>query len=341
MFSRPPYSFGIHSPFFAAVVEVQHRSHRVDAQSVDVVLVQPEQRVGDQEIADFVAAVIEDHRAPVGMLALPRILVFVQRRAVEASQAVAVPREMGRHPIENHADAVAMAVVDEVHEVFGRAVAAGDRIVAHRLIAPTARERMLADRQQFEVRVAHLLAVVHQSTGQLPIVQPAVQLVARSAANCPDALRRSRSAGSARRACGAVPSRPGRSSGNATGRPRSMRCAAATRRRTRTDRSCRSTSPSARPHAELVLLTRAHLGNEQFPDAAGNVLAHRMPPRVPAIEFPDHADGRRVGSPDGEVRARSRRRPSASVRPACRRCARAGPGQTGRNRNRSASELNE
>ncbi len=46
---------------FAAVVEVEHRGHGVDADPVDVVLVEPEQGVGDQEVADLVAAVVEDH----------------------------------------------------------------------------------------------------------------------------------------------------------------------------------------------------------------------------------------------------------------------------------------
>ena len=75
--------------FLAAVVEVQHRGDGIDAQAVDVVLVEPEQGVGEQEVADLVAAVVEDHRAPVGMLALARVGVLVERRAVEAAQAVA------------------------------------------------------------------------------------------------------------------------------------------------------------------------------------------------------------------------------------------------------------
>ncbi len=95
--------------FFAAVVEVQHRGDRIDAQAVDVVLVEPEQGVGEQEVADFVAAVVEDHRAPVGMLALARVGVFVQRGAVELPQAVVIFGEVGRHPVDDHADAVLVA----------------------------------------------------------------------------------------------------------------------------------------------------------------------------------------------------------------------------------------
>ena len=162
----------------AAVVEVEHRGHGVDPQTVDVILVQPEQGVGDEEVADLVAAVVEDQRAPVAMLAAARVGVLVEGRAVELPQAVAVAGEVGGHPVEDHADVVLMAVVDEIHEVLGRAVAAGGREVAHGLIAPTRRQRMLADRQEFEVRVAHLLAVVDQLVGQLAIGQPAVGVVA-------------------------------------------------------------------------------------------------------------------------------------------------------------------
>ena len=89
-FSLPPYMFGIHSPGFARVIQIQHRCDGVHAQPVDVVLLQPEHRVRDQEGADLVAAVVEDQRAPIAMLALARIGVLVQGGAVEECQAVRV-----------------------------------------------------------------------------------------------------------------------------------------------------------------------------------------------------------------------------------------------------------
>ena len=48
-----------------AVVEIQHRGDGIDAQAVDGVALQPEQRVRHQEIDHFGAAVIVDQRAPV------------------------------------------------------------------------------------------------------------------------------------------------------------------------------------------------------------------------------------------------------------------------------------
>ena len=138
-FSRPPNRFGIHCPAVARVVEVEHRRHGVHAQAVDVVLLEPEQRVAQQEVADLVAAVVEDERAPVLVLALPRIGVLVERRAVEAREAVRVLREMPGHPVEDHADARPVARVDEDLEVLRRAEAARRREEARAPGSPTTR----------------------------------------------------------------------------------------------------------------------------------------------------------------------------------------------------------
>ena len=59
------------NPFagLARIVQIEHRSDRIHAQAVNVVFAHPEQRIGEQEILHFVAAVIEDQRSPVGMRA--------------------------------------------------------------------------------------------------------------------------------------------------------------------------------------------------------------------------------------------------------------------------------
>ena len=153
----------------ARVVEVQHRRHGVHAQAVDVILLEPEQRVRQQEIPDLVPAVVEDQRAPVLMLALPRVGVLEERRAVEARQPVFVLRKMARHPVENHAEAGLVAGVDEQLEVLRRAEAAGRREEPEHLVAPGSRERMLHHRQQLDVREAHLLHVRHEPVRQLGV----------------------------------------------------------------------------------------------------------------------------------------------------------------------------
>ncbi len=101
------------------------------------------------------AAVVEDERAPVLVLAHARVLVFVERGAVEADQAVAVLREVPGHPVEDHADAGLVAGVDEELEVLGRAEAARRREEPRHLVAPRPGERVLHHRQQLDVGEAH------------------------------------------------------------------------------------------------------------------------------------------------------------------------------------------
>ena len=58
---------------------------------------------------------------------------------------------MGRHPIEEDADALLVQMVNEIHEVLRRSVATGRRKEAGGLIAPRAEERVLGDGHQFDV----------------------------------------------------------------------------------------------------------------------------------------------------------------------------------------------
>ncbi len=53
--------------------------------------------------------------------------------------------------------------------------------------------------------------------------------------------------------------------------------------------------------AILVAIAVFERGNEQFPNAAGNVFAHLVCAAIPAIEIADHAHTRCVRSPNGEI----------------------------------------
>ncbi len=163
-------------PRLARVVAVQHRGHGIDADAVDVVLLEPEERVGDEEVAHLGAAVVEDERAPVGVRAAPRVGVLVERRAVEAHERELVAREVRRHPVEDHAEAALVQAVDERAELVGRAVARGRGEVARHLVAPRARERMLHDRHQLDVREVEAERVVGELVGELRVGQRAVAL---------------------------------------------------------------------------------------------------------------------------------------------------------------------
>ena len=69
---------------------------------------------------------------------------------------------MRRDPVHDHADTGAVELVDKIHEVLRRAVAAGGGVVPRHLIAPRPVVGVFRHRQQLHVRVVHLAAVVCQ-----------------------------------------------------------------------------------------------------------------------------------------------------------------------------------
>ncbi len=70
------------------------------------------------------------------MATLQRVGVLVQRGAIEITEAVGVVGEMPGHPVQQYAEALAVAGVDQSRKVRRRAEPAGRRIQAGRLIAP-------------------------------------------------------------------------------------------------------------------------------------------------------------------------------------------------------------
>ena len=153
----------------AGVVEVEHRGDGVDAQAVDVELLEPVERVGDQEVADLAAAEVEDVGAPVGVLAAGRVRVLVERRAVEAGQRELVLREVRGHPVDDHADAGLVQPVDEEPEAVGVAEPRGRGEVRRDLVAPRAAERVLHDRHELDVGEAEVGEVRHELVGELGV----------------------------------------------------------------------------------------------------------------------------------------------------------------------------
>jgi len=159
---------------FAGVVEIKHRSHCVHAKAVDVVFVEPEERIRDQIVLNFVAAVVVDECAPIRMRALAGIGMFVEMGAVELGEAVGVAGKMRGRPIEKDAEAGLVAAIDKFHEFGGGAVAAGGGEIAESLITPGAVEGMLHDGEEFDMRVAEVFDVGDELVGEFAIGEPAV-----------------------------------------------------------------------------------------------------------------------------------------------------------------------
>ena len=117
----------------------------------------PVQGVGDQEAAHLTAGEVELVGTPVGVN-----LVLVEHLAVEGGKTVGVGAKTAGDPVHDHANAGLVAGVNKVHELVRVAVARGGRVVARGLVAPRAVKGVLGQGQDLDVRVAHLLDVVHQ-----------------------------------------------------------------------------------------------------------------------------------------------------------------------------------
>ena len=157
------------------IVEVEHRGDGVDAQPVDMEAIDPIEGVAIEEVGDLVPAEVVDRRIPVGMEALAGIRVLVEGGAVEVGEPMFVGREMRRDPIDDHAEARGVRLVDEAGEPCRLAMTSCRREKAERLVAPGFVERMLADRQQLEVRVTQVRDIGDEFVGKLIIGEkPAV-----------------------------------------------------------------------------------------------------------------------------------------------------------------------
>ena len=196
---------------------------------------------------------------------------------------------MGRHPVEDHADAVPVHDVDEGPEVVRRAERRLRCVVPGHLVAPGALERMLHDRHQLDVREAQVAHVRAELLGELAPAEAAtpgrrVHLVHRDGALerillpasldplgvLPDVVRLEDHRRGLRRHLGAKRVR--------------VRLVSAV-------------------EMELVAVALLRALDDALPDAGLAEEAQRARGRIPAVEVPDDADERRVRRPDGEADA--------------------------------------
>ena len=103
--------------------------------------------------------------------------VLIQRGTVKFLQAVGIHGKMHRYKVENDANVLLVAGVDEGGQLVRCAVAAGRRKKAGDLVAPAAVKRMLGQRHQLNMGEAVFPAVGGQQLGQLGIGVPAAVLL--------------------------------------------------------------------------------------------------------------------------------------------------------------------
>ena len=76
-------------------------------------LLEPIGCVGDEEVANLVAAEVEDEGAPVGVLAKVGVGVLIQVGAVKGSQRPRILGEVGGDPVEQDTNARLVQGVDQ------------------------------------------------------------------------------------------------------------------------------------------------------------------------------------------------------------------------------------
>ncbi len=259
-------------------------------------LLEPVERVGEQEVPHLVASEVEDERAPVGMRAAARVCVLVERRAVEARQRPVVPGEVRRDPVEQHADPVGVQRVDEGAQVVRFAERRLRGEVARHLVAPRRAERVLHHGHQLDVREARLDDVLHELVGKVAPAEPlpprrGVHLVGRQRRG--QRVRRS----AAREPVGVRPLVAG-----------AVEHGGGLRRRLRPEGQrvgLEPRLPVRAAHGEFVGLPLARPGSDADPDARGRLRLEWVGTLVPVVPVPDDRHRARVRRPDGEARARA------------------------------------
>ena len=108
--------------------------------------VDPVKCAAHQVVDHFPAAIVKNQRAPVTVLALAGVFVFIQCGSVKTAQAVFVPGEMGRHPIHDDRDACLVEPVHQVAEIIRAAKPLSRCIHTDGLVTPGAIKRVLGHR---------------------------------------------------------------------------------------------------------------------------------------------------------------------------------------------------
>src|SRR6185437_8034773 len=117
----------------------------------------------------LVTSEIEYVCAPILMQSLAWIFMFIQRSAVKPGQGKCVPRKMRGYPVEDDADASAMTGIHKKLEIGRRAMAAGGGKITCCLVTPGFIKRVLRNREQFDMGVAHLSYIRNQMMGKFAV----------------------------------------------------------------------------------------------------------------------------------------------------------------------------
>src|SRR6516165_7489591 len=143
-----PATVDVGDPFalLAAVIAIEHGRDGIDAQSVDMEVLEPIKRGGNQETLHFAAPKIVDEGIPVLMKSFTRIEMLVERSAIEAGESMSIGRKTRR--------------------ALRRPEPSARRKQAQRLIAPGTCERMLGNGKKLNMGEPHIGQIGDEALGR-------------------------------------------------------------------------------------------------------------------------------------------------------------------------------
>ena len=287
----------------SSIVQIKHGRHRIHTDSVRMVFLHPVERVCDQIVLHLGSSVVVDQRSPVRVKALSRILMLVQAGAVKAGQALYIPWEMCRNPVEDHADPCLVQLVHKIHEILCRSISRRRCIVADHLISPGLIQRVLHHRHQLYMRVSHLLHILYQKGRQFPvsIEFPSVVGLCKGTqinlVNIDRLILRLHSGTVFQPLC----IFPGKSFDlpHDRSRLRSQLRSEAIRIRLHKGQS------ALRLDLKFIAVSLFDIRDKKLKDPGIPEAVHLVHAAIPVIEIADYADADRIGRPNGEAHARN------------------------------------
>ena len=162
----------------AAVIEIEHRGHRIDPEAVDMIAVEPEQRIRLRGNSQLPAGrnCRSAYSSPCGSRASDpharraRCRRSEQARAGRSENAPAPSRSRRRYRCHGSGRRSAQTRSDRRTARWGQ--------TSRWLIAPRAGKRMLADRQQFDMGEAEIAHIRNELIGKPVVIEEAIAFTA-------------------------------------------------------------------------------------------------------------------------------------------------------------------
>ena len=154
--------------FAQTVRAIDHRSHTIETESVEVVFVEPELTVREQEMQHFVLAVVEAETIPSRVLTTGTVMEILITRTIEVTETLEfVLHRMAMHEVHDDMHTSAVSIVDEGFEFIRRTEATAGRKEIRYMVSEGAVVRVLLDSHDLHAVITQLIDTRQHITTEL------------------------------------------------------------------------------------------------------------------------------------------------------------------------------